>query len=437
MENACEWGGQEANFGLAGTLPAVSEIREIMEKARYWSQYSHFIGQAVPLQASFLNYGFRVVAREKEDAKAIRDWQANDSALRHEIRQAVTYLVSDLLLMDNAVAFWTGKAKRVIVVPPERCTFTDVMGIPKIKIRLNWSKRELEAAQILDPRYLSSEFEPDPSKGEYFQVIKRARTGYGFAVPSMFSLLRTLDAHSNLEVGDQLWSFATRRLVCMWKIGHEIRNGPRAGHGTWFYNSTRAKALKRAVENKLGHMDVVVNFDTESEYLMIDPKVFAEARYEGLWSRIRQWLGPLGMIMQDPQAISAAMIMYRTLVADRRAELAPLLEKIVTDAFVPPKPVVVRWSNQCFNDPRIAAELMKIGLSAGPVSQWSFANECGLDPEYERSRKSEEAKLAESEETAGEVLPIFSPAHGKRPGQTDPSGANGRPAGTRDGGNRG
>lgn len=426
----CEgWGGEPFDFATASALPA--DLKKIMEEARDAYRRSHFLPGALRLRLSFLNYGLRFSGRR--DAKAFRQWWEGEPGTRRRILDLVRWMWQDLELLDNTVVFWRDGERQPTVVPPEKCEYTDPMGVEKLRIYLGWKQQDFEGKSLQEIRRLigSGGFEPDPTKGEHFLVVKRARVGWGFAHPSIYGLARTLAAHQSLEVADQLWAFLSRTVVRLWKIGHEIRNGPRAGQATWFYSAARARALKEKVENRQGLIDLVANFDTECEFPSPDPKKFDRTRYECLHERFHQWLGPLGLLLTQPQAVSGAMVLFRAEAADKRAELGAALEELLPRVFEIPQPIRVSWSNQCFNDPRIAAELIKHGLSAGPVSQQSFTEEIGLDVEVERERKAREAKLAADPDTMGQVLPVFAPYHAKQPGAD-----NGRPAGTRDAGPR-
>lgn len=44
---------------------------------------------------------------------------------------------------------------------------------------------------------------------------------------------------------DNLWAFVSRAVIRQFKVGHEIRNGPRAGQGIWFWNTKRGDAIKK------------------------------------------------------------------------------------------------------------------------------------------------------------------------------------------------
>jgi len=80
------------------------------------------------------------------------------------------------------------------------------------------------------------------------------------------------------------------------------------------------------------------------------------------------------------------------------------------------------WSNKCFADGRIAADLSKMALAAGPLSQRSFLEEIGADQEEDWDRK--EAEGAKSKKL---TTPIYDAAHGP------PKKGAGRTPGTRDG----
>lgn len=432
------WGGDSTETPFTDAAPDMDRLscQEMMADARRWFRKSHFLPQALGIKIGFLNYGFRIAARDSKNAAQLRQWLDEDVRRRMNLRQAIRAVWEDMELMDNAVVMWRNDAPAVVVTPPEKCRYSDAMGMERLWVNLGWKAEDLQKLPEADRRRYAKEVEwgADTLRRESFAVIKRARVGWGFSMPRIAGLFRTLAAHESLEVADQLWSFLSRSVIRMFKVGHEIRNGPRAGHATWFVTKQRADAVRKKVENKQGLIDLVVNFDHSVDYPVPPEEAFAKARYEALWPRMRQWLGPLGLLLENPQALSAAMVMFRADAAERRADIAWGVERIL-DGMGCKIPVRAVWSNQCFNDPRIAAEMLKTGLASGPVSQRSFLDEVGLDPETERESKKEESDLAANPETAGQVLPIFDPAHGKRPGAVS-AGGGGRPAGTRDAGGR-
>lgn len=425
------WGGDRAQ----GTPPGINpfdtdDVRELLKFSRTAANDSHFILGATGLSVGFLNYGFRLVGQRDPDA--LRKRWTEDPALRHGVNDLVEWVWNDLELLDNAVVFWRDSARRAVVVPPEQCRYTDAMGIERLSIDLGYKAadlKNLKPDEIL--RYARDGLEVDKTKGENFVVIKRARTGWGFARPRLAGLLRTLEAHESLEVFDQLWAQAGRSVYRMWLLGHEIRNGPKAGQNLWFSNKARQESLRRMVENRHGLVDLAMNFDTELKIVGPDAKPMDVLRYEPLWARIRQWLGPLGMLLTPGSQSQPAMGLFRVEAQKKREQLAPHLEEIIPQIFGIPQPIRVKWSSQCFNDPRIASEMFKFGVQSGPVSQRTFTDEIGLDTDEERTWKAEEYKLAQSPDTAGQVLPVFSPYQGRAQ-----QGASGRPAGTRDAGER-
>ena len=434
------------NFSDAAQNP--EDLSQALQEARNWLRRSLFVRSGLRLKVGFCNYGFRLKPRENVTKAGSR--QSGSAELepwllqnRGPIKRFMCETWGDWLWLDNCVVFWrSDKARRnqspkVFTLLPEKCRYTDQMGVEKLKVRLGWSEQNLKGLpkeQI--KRYSSGEIELDEKYGEHFRVLKRARVGLGFAWPGSYSLFHTLAQAESLEVADRLWAFVSRRVLTQFKLGHEITNGPRAGQATWFWNKARGEAIRKFFEGRLGAMDYSSNFDVNIEFPFPSSDRFSAERYESVLQRMTDWLGPVGAMMRGGDVkvgqMDAVLKLLRADVTEEREMIVDYCEDVINTVFKPPFPVKCIWSNRIFADARQSMEMVRHLLSAGPLSQRTALEESDFDVDEERARKAEEGKLLESDETKSQVLPVFDPAHGQDPAAP----GSGRPPGKRDSGPR-
>jgi hypothetical protein len=431
------------------TSPAETpeEMQEKLALARSYHGSSLFIQQGLQVKVGFYNYGLRFVlapARanakgdRKAEAAALKDWvEQNTPALRRLVRE----VWEDRLCMDNAVIFWRekgavrGPTRQVFTLPPERCQYADPLGIEILKVQLGWKEqdfadRDSPAAKALNKdlikRYARNGYITlDPREGEMFRVLKRDRVGWGFSEPRLMALYRTLQQEESLQVADNLWAFMSRSVIRQFKVGHEIRNGPRAGQNLWFWKRERGNAIKAFFEGRTGLMDFSGNFDIDIVYPHPDQKWFDRAKFDSVYERMSIWLGPAGAVMWPQGNNPWTMDALRSAAEAERSEVGPFLSDVINSAMQPPHPVRVVWSDRIFQEGRARLELTKFLLAQGPLSGRTALQTAGFDAEEEREYKAEEGALVQSEGGKHQVLPAYDSAHGNQPAVGEP----GRPAG--------
>lgn len=390
---------------------------EAMELARRWYRDNLFLSTGINLQVAFANHGFRLrPADGSTGGKAFGAWWRQHRA---DVRRFVRETFEDWFTLDNSVAFWRQSghrrsATRVFLLKPEDCTYTDTFGVEKLKVRLQWKREDVEnvLTTVQVERYTGQQTTLDPTKGEYFAVLKRARVGDGFGWPRMKAVFDDLVGMSSLQASDKLWAFISRTVIRQFKLGHEIRNGQWAGSGRWFWTKARGDAIRKFFEGRLGILDYTSNFDVSLEFPFPSAERWDARRYEGFLQRLALWLGPPGLLLYSRTPNEFLMKLLRAWAEEERENVAAHVSRVVNAVFAPPVEVVPTWSSKLFSDGRQMAELVRFLLQAGPLSQASALEEAGYDPEDERARKLTEAGLSKDA-----VLPIFDPAHGKRPSQ--------------------
>ena len=109
--------------------------------------------------------------------------------------------------------------------------------------------------------------------------------------------------------------------------------------------------------------------------------------------------------------------------------MGKFLESVINQAWKPPVPIRIEWSNTIFQDARVAAEDRKAGVSMGALSHQTWREEAGFNDALEQTRKQQEGD--EAEKNPAKFRPPFDAAHG----DTELKSKGGKPAGPKDGDN--
>lgn len=419
------------SFGKESGKQAEKLKANAFQKARRWSRH-WFVASILQLRQAFFNYGFTLTAADKKDRDKLKAWKtdAKSEKMREWIADYTDDLWSEWLLLENVISFWRNASERPVLLNLEDCEYSDAFGSELLCIKHNltteqinklkgWSeeeKKRLRAKNVL-------EIGPDDELF-HFKVSKRARAGLGLGWPSFMGIFEALGQGESLEVGDAIMAFAGRTVWEQHKIGHEVTAGVMAGTEKFHYNKKHADAFIKACKGKSGHHRVTTPFDHEISFPRVDPKNFDAARYASVIERLRWWSQPLAQMI-DARGITPYLLRLLKMQArPAREKMGRHLTQTLNEVFEPPCRVLPAWSNHCFVDERLASDLLKAGLAAGPISQTTFAEEAGYDPELERERKTVEAGLPKAE-----TYPIWDAAHGVNPVTGEMPG---KPPGTQD-----
>lgn len=439
---------QQAEIGTITETP--SDTKEALEETRLWYRKSFFVQEITRLKFALYNYGFKIKPVSKKDRDAFKAWWKERGP---QVKRFIKETWLDKLVMNNAVAFWRkinsrGKPEpKIITLPPERCRYTDALGLEKLSVRLGWHEDDFKVSQTTSDKtnfflpadvvkkYSKGGFLPLlPEQGDYFKVYKEERIGWGFAWPTMQALFHTFAQDESMEVADRLWAFVARRVEVRHKLGHEIRQGPLAGQSRHFITKERATAVLQFYEGRTGFVENVCNFDQGIEFPFPDNARFDKEKYASIWERMALWAGPVGLFLHALH-VGRGNIPYLMEAAQAEAEearegLIDYMIDVINEVLRPNFEIKIQWSNRIFQDRRMQFEMLKFLMTSGPLSGRTALEEAGFDPEEEREFKQEEYDLAKDEKTKGQILPPWDPSHGGIPGQGD---LGGRPKGTTDG----
>lgn len=410
-------------------------VDDAIKKARYWFQYNWMVGTIVLLRIAFYNFGLKVKAVDKNEQPEVEKWLKKKNPLTkvsmgEEVKRYARDAWQEFLVTDNVVGLWriTG---RPLVFQAEECEFIDKFGVEKLIITLNMTQKELEGLGL-------SPAELNQVKGNggklsllhnnpvfFFDVVKREKIGSGFAWPGLARCFLGLAQNEGMEVGDNLMGQTDRKVYEQHIMGHETRYGPYAGTKLNFVNQDRANKMQQQLKGKVGHIVMGTNFDHKIIIGAgrVDPKFYDAKKYEAIIKRLGIWGAPLAQMFLERNLNPNLMDLLKQLAIADREYLAPHLCKVYRDSLKAPVDVNVTWSNRCFSDARLAADLLKFGIQWGYLSQQSAQEQSGYESDVEYERKAEEAKKPEAE-----TQPLVDANHGKDKDRA------GRKRGTADGG---
>lgn len=408
------------------------KLEDAIKKARYWVEKNWYVQGIIELRAAFFNFGFRLRPVDPEKRTSLKEWlEADDFANQRRLHDYVDETWLELLTTRNVIAVWQpGKSKRPLVLPPEECEYKDKFAVEELKIRhglkaeeirkeRSWSeamKKALLAGPTLTLRHQDESLFA-------FDVLKLQKLGQGLARPDLESVFQTCAQNESMETSDSLLAYIGRTIYEQHKMGAEYQSGSPPGWAALHsWNPKRSQAFERSIKGVIGHVKQTLSWDHNTEFVRPDQKGFDGVKYKAVTDRLAWWAMPLGQMLLARGVTPFLMELFEGQARRLRERMEGHLNRTINLAFDLPTSVRVQWSNRCFRDLRLATEMLKFGLQAGPISQTTFQENAGLDPAEERARKAQEAELPKAQTT-----PIYEPNQG---GKKQEKG--GRPAGTGD-----
>ena len=456
-------GGNVARPPATLTSAEVPKDIQRAQKVAYNHFCNNFIVRAIVLgKIQFFNYGLRLLVKNKPPTeKILKDWQqkwaeyedkcngAMMGSVMAGIRRYVNMVWEDSVVYDSVVSFYRQGAffPLPFTIQPFRCTYTDAGGFPKLKVELDWDRRDLpqeggnyvmgQRSMTVGKRTVDGKTE---GENERWKVLTRGPFGYGFGRPGMASIFRPLGQCTSMEAGESLVGYLARSPIREHTIGHETRYGPYSGGATNFLNGKRAEATIKFWKSITGFAEVVKNFDQKTSYLWIgsDPKWFNAEKWQTIIQRVAWWGQSFGFMYITRSINPYLFPIFQQEAEAQRADVKEHIEAMLSEA-LDTDDLTLAWSNECFTDQRLAFEMMKFLTTQGPLSLQTGLRKAGYDPENEY-----EQKLAEFDKDAEGLLPLYDAAHGdtsptKRGGVGEPGDVrppkpgkpSGRPQGTR------
>jgi hypothetical protein len=444
-------GGNVARPPATLTSAEVPKDIQRAQKVAFNHYQDNFIVRAiVDGKAAFFNYGCKLLVKGKPPTPyMLRHWAAEwrdyermcNGLLAGDVLKAVERYVKDVwrdfLIYDSVVSIYC-QIPRVpggfryplpMCVQPFRCTFTNAGGYPKLKIELDWDKKDLPSEPTNfrggQQSFVFGERNNSEGKlegeGERWKVTTHGPFGYGFGRPSMASVFRALGQCVSMEAGESVMGYLMRSPMRLHTLGHETRYGPYAGGVQNFWTKKRGEAAKKMLQGVIGFAEFTKNFDHKIEYLWAgsDPDWFSAEKWETVIKRVAWW-GQSFAYMYLTRAINPYLFpMFQEEARSQREDVKEHLEAILSVA-LDTDDLTISWSDECFTDQRLAFEMTKFLTTQGAGSLTTAIRKAGGDPEAEKAQKMAEAKEPDA------YLPLLVPG-----GQGNKATV-GRPNGTPD-----
>jgi len=418
-----------------------------------------FISTVTRLNRSLYNFGLKVEPVIPEDSgertekrirKEFEEWyrgsgsERTGESLSHSIAVRTWH---DLLLCDNAVVSWMKTSDSPRTLALEDCDYRNDLGIPILK----WTHR-IPADQVRELRRVMAESgkltrsqldlfvqrytrtegniqiqdpkwnEAVPELADYFSIVTALPDAPGFVRPSIVGLFPACDQFQSMESGEAGLGWLSRNSWEQHSLGYE----PQAQYGTGKTSPDpkRMLAVKKEYAGKLGARFIVTPFDHKITSVWVDPKYFTAEKWDTFLKRASIWGGPMAYLLLTAQqgTASTQLGLLKVLADESRKQMRFMLEPLLTR--FAGMPVRVSWSNACFFDQRVFADLIKSAVGQGAASYTTLLaailGEGSIEVEMEN-------KALEQEKYEDTLAPHFDQHHGN----PDP-GQPGRPDGTLD-----
>lgn len=420
--------------------PAETAFNSIIERCKYYDRESEWLGMYLRLRLSIFNYGLELVpgsfdTEETTDPTALTQWLnqisppkadsvtpegsrdqvqvESTSTNRQEVTKFIKAAWRNWNLFDNLAGFWRDGADYPLILPLERTTYANVLGIETLKYRHGLSQAQIALLTPEDQgRFTKSEINIDAGAGEHFKVLTRQDEGSGYGVPRLFSVITLLAQEESQACGLHSLAFALRSVKRHHKIGHKIETGPHSGKPQHFWSKKRHAAIMKSFDRKTGFADFTSNFDHEIEFPWPDVANFDETLFKGSSARLMRWGGPVARMMMMETAAPMMTQLLRAEASEERDSLKEWLEAVINLAFKPPVPIGIKWSNMIFNTDRLHEELLKFSFDRGLASSETTRDLIGLDHESENEKKRIEADDPDAKKL---YTPIWDDSHGSSP----------------------
>lgn len=389
-----------------------NSVEESIVLARDWSERVPLLNLIVETKISFWDYGFAVVPETPGE-----DWDKWWRANGRRVCEFKDEVWEDWMRVDTGVMFWnTEEDWGPLTLRAEQCEYSDAFGKPKLKFRHGLSEKQIRELKADKRRFEGGKVELRNTAEEGFEVWKRQRKGEGFGKPRLHGLFDACATYDSLEKGENLLGLLHRLVQRHHRLGYEITNGVYAGTSNQHWDLKRWQDIEKFFKNLFGVVETSGNHDHKIEFITAPTEYYKEDKWKGIIRRMLDWAGPIGWAMFKDTLSSNMIAMAEPLAVLEREKLRWILMRVLQEGFKAP-PCKITWNSQCFRDARIAAELMKFGVSSGAVSIPTYHEYMGVDTDKERLRKKKD------HEEKDIWRPVYDAAHG------DPEG---RPAGTAD-----
>lgn len=392
-------------------------IDQQIEKARYFSEINAVVRDLLKIKRALWHFDFKI--KGADSWLKGKNGKTTNLAVAKKVAMAAW---KDLLSVNNVLAIWMEGRKRPSLFLPEHTEYSDEFGEEKLVITKGIDFNALKSLPNLTPEERKGLNDKKliitrASKVFGFEVLKDGRLGSGYERPGMASIFDACSQYQSLAVRDSVLAGAVgRQIIEQHLIGHEIKGGTHAGSRAHFCTDAKAKAVKDSLNNKIGFFRMITNFDHAIKYPAPDPNVYDGKKFDSATQRIGWLFSAIYNVVIGKNFNPSILNCLKAQAKLDRDMVGDFLKQVLVASMKAPEEIEFKWGDRIFNDPRLMTDLLKFGLSAGPVSQETYLNDADLDEEMERKRKAKEANMPE-----GQTMPLYDAHHGP-PGKDKKSG---------------
>ncbi len=411
---------------------------DVLYRCDFYLLNSSFLQMFMPMKTAVYNHGFRVKAQKPKEQERLDDWMADEQkagnteiSLEDMGTQEVIELESNKtngesvndfawqafyqwLSYDNLVGMWIDGRDYPILLRPDRCLYSNMMGVETIRYQhhLSWIDIKQLPPQQHERYYHHPMIFLNPKYGEHWKILKRSPVGMGFGMPRMISALRVLGEEDSKEEGLNMMGWLARTVMRRHRLGHDAKHDSPKVMLKMMWNKEDSDRTLQQWSNVIGPNDVTSNFDHEVDFPWLDPKVLDKTVWEGSNFRLLRWCGPIGLMLyaDGEQPFLADMALADCL--SERQKVKPFIEMVINKAHKPPVPITIEWDESIFTPAQLRSEMLKMGALSGSVSPQTVMEHAGLDPQKEEARKLEAVDNPRSQEVH---MPIYDPQHANTP----------------------
>lgn len=435
MAPASVYGGSCASVAMAAL------------KARQVAQRVAPVLAAVRAKTALANYGLRLSidgVSEAEEGDPRKDPLSRPVApgMPRTWRQHYTELLARLWVerwtVSNAILF---RKDREFTVPPmllpvEQVSWELFLGREVLVYNLPQTYHSGQFAELF-PELIARlktnrRLQLNPAQGEHWHVWRAVGLqDTTLDLPELLCVFFEAAQWENMARGESLLSEACRSPLLMHLLGYEITGGSNAGLNFNHAKPEDVEAIKNLripTSSRDKMSEHARNFDYDHKWIYPPKELFDGDRWQGVRQRLADWAGPVGTALFLDQANTTTMpVLMRLAHAEmeqERSQIKDPAERFLGAALPQQASLRIHWGHRCFLDARIWAEMLRVGLAAGPISPQTYNEETGHDDDREMQRKTADLNRRPAR------LPLFDAAHGDQPGVVADSG--GRPPGTPD-----
>lgn len=290
-------------------------LETVFKKCREQWRQSHWLRTILALKRDVYLDGLKW--GPERPSPAMRRWLKKNQAMLYRLARE---WMDEWLLSSNVAVLWLeGDDVAQWMVPYcENIKYKRFLGAESVELKVGGMKLTDSMTQKLG-QYAAAVGRNIPwgsNDSEHFSVVTSGRGTDGMAMPGLFNVFQELAALELIRKGEFNAAWKMKDVIRHYRRGHEIKSGNLAGQPTHFLKGKQAKKIEDALKNKEGAFDLITNFDVEIGFAFLDPKYFDDAKTKGIMARLRDWAGPLALLLDTNTRTTLADGWFKLLEAD-------------------------------------------------------------------------------------------------------------------------